>query len=164
MHVRHRLRRWALAGLLGLGLLGLGGCGSKGQYPVRGKLVYADNEQPVKELAGQEVIFSSEQLHISARGAIQEDGSFQLGTARETDGAPPGLGHPLLAALIGRNDLMVRAKLGWTDVARFAAHGIPAANFGPGDPTLAHTADERVERATIETTFSALDDLLRRGV
>jgi succinyl-diaminopimelate desuccinylase len=80
------------------------------------------------------------------------------------DGAPPGLGHPLLAALIGRNDLEVRAKLGWTDVARFAAHGIPAANFGPGDPTLAHTADERVERAAIESTFSALDDLLRRGV
>jgi succinyl-diaminopimelate desuccinylase len=80
------------------------------------------------------------------------------------DGALPGLGHPLLAALIDRNDLVVRAKLGWTDVARFAAHGVPAANFGPGDPTLAHTADERVARDAIEATFSALDDLLRRGV
>jgi succinyl-diaminopimelate desuccinylase len=48
-------------------------------------------------------------------------------------------------------------------VARFAAHGIPAANFGPGDATLAHTADERVHRRTIEQTFAALDDLLRRG-
>jgi succinyl-diaminopimelate desuccinylase len=79
------------------------------------------------------------------------------------DGAAPGLTHPLLAALIARNDLTVRAKLGWTDVARFAAHGVPAANFGPGDALLAHTADERVSREPIERTYAALQDLLLRG-
>ncbi len=79
-------------------------------------------------------------------------------------GAAPGLAHPLLAALIERNDLAVRAKLGWTDVARFAAMGVPAANFGPGDATIAHTADERVAREPIERTFGALLDLLTRGV
>lgn len=78
-------------------------------------------------------------------------------------GAPPGLDHPVLARLIARNDLSVRAKLGWTDVARFAAHGIPAANFGPGDATLAHTADEHVRRHAIENVFEALDGLLRAG-
>jgi succinyl-diaminopimelate desuccinylase len=78
-------------------------------------------------------------------------------------GAPPGLEHPLLRALIDRNRLAVTAKLGWTDVARFAAQGVPAANFGPGDSTVAHMADERVERAAIERCFAALDDLLRRG-
>jgi succinyl-diaminopimelate desuccinylase len=78
-------------------------------------------------------------------------------------GAAPGLGHPLLAALIERNRLDVRAKLGWTDVARFAAAGVPAANFGPGDATLAHTADEHVAREPIERTYRALRDLLLRG-
>jgi succinyl-diaminopimelate desuccinylase len=78
--------------------------------------------------------------------------------------APPGLAHPLLAALRDRNELPVRAKLGWTDVSRFAAAGIPAANFGPGDSALAHTRDERVERASLDRVHDALGELLRTGV
>lgn len=78
--------------------------------------------------------------------------------------APPGLAHPLLATLRARNDLVVRAKLGWTDVSRFAAAGIPAANFGPGDSTLAHAPDERLDRASLDLVYRALDDLVRHGV
>ncbi len=79
------------------------------------------------------------------------------------DGAAPSLDHPLLAALIERNQLEVRAKLGWTDVSRLAAHGVPAANFGPGDPEIAHTAGEFVTRQQLDRAWAALADLLRRG-
>jgi succinyl-diaminopimelate desuccinylase len=79
-------------------------------------------------------------------------------------GAAPAVDHPLIAALIERHHLDVSAKLGWTDVARFAALGVPAANFGPGDASIAHTAGEWVGRDEIESTFAALDDLLRNGV
>ncbi len=77
--------------------------------------------------------------------------------------ALPGLSHPVVKRLIGRNLLEVRAKLGWTDVAFFAEQGVPAANFGPGDPTLAHTAEERVERSAIESYRQVLEELLTAG-
>lgn len=88
-------------------------------------------------------------------------------TFEVTDMSPaarPDLNHPVMAAFIGRNDLEVRAKLGWTDVAFFAEQGIPAVNFGPGDSTLAHTRQERLDEAPLVRTYAALDELLRIGV
>jgi hypothetical protein len=74
--------------LAGLALAGLAGCGS-GTYPVSGRLEY-DDGQPITELAGSSVTFTSEKLGVEARGELQQDGSFRLGTKRTNDGAPPG--------------------------------------------------------------------------
>jgi len=68
-----------------------------------------------------------------------------------------------LAALADRVGLPVRAKLGWTDVARFAELGVPALNLGPGDPEVAHQAGEYLDRAPLERCHQALRDLLRNG-
>lgn len=77
--------------------------------------------------------------------------------------AAPAIEHPCISALIERHALAVRAKLGWTDVARFAAAGVPAVNLGPGRSQLAHTAQEHVERSSIERARAALEDLVRNG-
>lgn len=80
-----------------------------------------------------------------------------------TDSSPaayPALSDPTIAWLIDTHGLGVRAKLGWTDVARFSEAGVPAVNLGPGIATLAHTADERVERSSLERTYRVLRDLV----
>jgi succinyl-diaminopimelate desuccinylase len=74
--------------------------------------------------------------------------------------ASPSLGHPLLAGLVAASGQPPGAKLGWTDVAFFAERGVPATNFGPGDPSVAHTAEERLERRDIEAVHRTLADLL----
>jgi succinyl-diaminopimelate desuccinylase len=76
------------------------------------------------------------------------------------DGARPGLGHPAAAAFVAAVGGAPRAKLGWTDVARFAALGIPAVNYGPGIPEVAHTAGEYVEAAAIARCEARLRDWL----
>ena len=74
--------------------------------------------------------------------------------------AAPAVDHPILERFLARNEVEVRAKLGWTDVARLAQHGVPAINFGPGDPTVAHTRDAHVTTDSIEAVFGALWDLV----
>jgi succinyl-diaminopimelate desuccinylase len=73
-------------------------------------------------------------------------------------GALPGLSAPAAAELVAAAGGRAAAKLGWTDVARFAARGLPAVNFGPGNPTLAHTQGEHVSVAEIRQVA----DILRK--
>ncbi|MCB1014146.1 MAG: succinyl-diaminopimelate desuccinylase [Acidimicrobiales bacterium] len=114
--------------------------------------------------------FAPDRTPDEAEAAVREvlapvlDEGDRVERLEVADGAAPGLDHPLLAALAGRHDLEIRAKLGWTDVARFAAAGVPAVNLGPGDSTYAHRADEHVERDFLDATWFVLADLLERGV
>jgi succinyl-diaminopimelate desuccinylase len=65
------------------------------------------------------------------------------------DGALPGLSHPAAVAFVAAVGGTPSPKFGWTDVARFTALGVPAVNFGTGNPSLAHHKDEYVPVADL---------------
>jgi succinyl-diaminopimelate desuccinylase len=78
-------------------------------------------------------------------------------------GALPGLAAPAARDFVAAVGTEPVAKYGWTDVSRFAALGIPAVNFGPGEPNLAHTREEHVVLPKIAECEAALRAYLTRG-
>jgi succinyl-diaminopimelate desuccinylase len=107
-------------------------------------------------------------VHINYRFAPNRTGAEAIEHLRElfagfdltvvdlAEGARPGLDAPLAQEFVAAVGGTPLPKYGWTDVARFAALGIPAVNFGPGDPMLAHADDERVPLEQITACEHAL--------
>jgi succinyl-diaminopimelate desuccinylase len=81
---------------------------------------------------------------------------FEVVVTDSAPGARPGLSSPLPASVVAAVGGEPRAKLGWTDVARFGTLGIPAVNLGPGDPNLAHKPEEHVSRTQIREVEAAV--------
>jgi succinyl-diaminopimelate desuccinylase len=102
------------------------------------------------------VIPDEAMVHISYRFAPNRTGAeavqhlrelfagFELTVVDLAEGARPGLDAPLAKEFVAAVGGVPLPKYGWTDVARFSALGVPAVNYGPGDPILAHADDERV--------------------
>ncbi len=107
---------------------------------------FAPDRSPAEALAHVQEVFNGLDVRLEQTDAAA--------------GALPGLRNPAAAALIAAAGGSVRAKYGWTDVSRFAALGIPAVNYGPGDPNLAHRRDEHVDVTQITAVAATLRDYL----
>jgi succinyl-diaminopimelate desuccinylase len=81
---------------------------------------------------------------------------YEVDLTDSAPGARPGLDSAIAAEFVAAVGGEPRAKLGWTDVARFGVLGIPALNFGPGDPNLAHKPEEHVDVQQVLDAESAL--------
>jgi succinyl-diaminopimelate desuccinylase len=85
---------------------------------------------------------------------------FNVAVVDQAGGARPGVDGALARGFVRALGVEVRPKYGWTDVARFGEWGIPAVNFGPGDPSLAHSDDERVAVADIQAVYAGMKNWL----
>src|SRR6476661_11293866 len=94
--------------------------------------------------------FAPDKTPDGAEAVVREllDG-FDVVRTDSAAGARPGLDHPAAAAFVAAVGGEPKPKYGWTDVARFSGLGVPAVNFGPGNPVLAHKDDERVQVAQL---------------
>ncbi|HEY0487398.1 MAG TPA: succinyl-diaminopimelate desuccinylase [Mycobacteriales bacterium] len=101
--------------------------------------------------------FAPDRDEAAAEAHVREVLSgFDVEVTDSAPGALPGLAAPATRAFLAAVGGEPVAKYGWTDVARFAELGIPALNFGPGDPNLAHTREEYVDIPTITAGAAAL--------
>ena len=96
---------------------------------------------------------SAAEAEAHLRGVLA---GFDVEITDAAEGARPGLDAELAKQFVAAVGAEPRPKYGWTDVARFSALGIPAVNYGPGDPHLAHHDEERVPLAQIDAVERGL--------
>ena len=121
--------RWAALLTAVVGLLGFTGCNPEGIHPVKGQVIWKDTQQPATELAHSLISFEQKSTETSARGQIKPDGSFQLTTNKDNDGAKLGE-HVVLITEIGRK------PAGGPDSAQLAPGKISTAYANPGASNL----------------------------
>lgn len=142
-------------------------------------LVYRESLSAVRISGGVagNVIPDETTVHVNYRFAPSRSGAealahleqlfaglpVEIAVADLAEGARPGLDAPLAQQFVAAVGGEARPKYGWTDVARFSALGIPAVNYGPGDPSLAHADDERVPVEQIERVEAGLRRWLTGG-
>lgn len=133
-------------------------------------LVYREGLNAVRISGGVagNVIPDACEVEVNYRFAPSRDGDEAIAHVRDvfagfdveiTDlspGARPGMDAPLAQDFVAAVDAVPQPKYGWTDVARFSALGVPAVNYGPGDPHLAHHDEERVPLSQIEAVERGL--------
>ena len=94
--------------------------------------------------------FAPDKTVAGAEALVRElFAGYEVEVVDAAAGARPGLTHPAAAAFVAATGRPPAPKYGWTDVARFSALGVPAVNYGPGDPSLAHHDQERVPVAQL---------------
>jgi succinyl-diaminopimelate desuccinylase len=83
-------------------------------------------------------------------------GPYECVVTDLSEGARPGLDRPLVQDFVSAVGREPRAKLGWTDAARFSALGVPALNWGPGEPNVAHSRGEYVDLPQLDESAAVL--------
>ncbi len=105
--------------------------------------------------------FAPDRSEAEALAHVEElFAAYDVTVTDTAPGALPGLGVPAAAAFVEAVGAEVRPKFGWTDVARFTGLGVPAVNYGPGDPMLAHKQEEFVPIAQLHACESTLREWL----
>lgn len=101
--------------------------------------------------------FAPDKTPEQARSVMQEVfRGYQMSILDLSGGARPGLDRPATAQFVEAVGEQILPKYGWTDVSRFSAIGVPAINYGPGDPGKAHADDEACPLAHLESCQAAL--------
>lgn len=104
---------------------------------------------------------TEEEAHLHLQEVFE---GFGLTLTDSAPGALPGLSQPATAAFAATVGGEVKPKFGWTDVAQFTVLGIPAINYGPGDPMFAHKADEHVPIEQLRRVHQTLSAWLRGDI